>query len=434
MSDPFVEQEFQRFSRQLEADPLAVFLARSRRDAAMDALKRQPGVAQVLPSGSLARGTQARLIHDVDLIVVFEAEAHPEWHGPGSADAALDAMQRMIAETLQRGPLKQVHSTEKKNHVVKAELEPSWGPLDGIVRGAPPMDFMPAVRKGTHLRVPERLNPQRRAEPWIEVNPEKLQSMVAERTREWENFDNVVRMVDDWASERDLEMPRLGAEVLVLKYTPRPGLFKGVSVPEALAEFFEQAAENVERDRIVDPAGLSGEIAPGLDYRNLREALEESAELAKRALEAEKAWKIESSEGRDVPHPSWYWQRIFGEKNIELHRDWDVRLRRPEAELGSVEAYPEPEIGEMEMRSGPGEIRGRNEDAPVRAAGDKAAGQFLSSRLRGPSDMERTSRLPQPRESPWGSRERAGFSESAGRSVDGMGRLRSPGRKRPGGC
>lgn len=334
--DPFVEQEFHRFARKLETDPLMVLFVKWRREAAMDALKKQPGVAEVIPSGSLARGTHMKRIHDVDLIVVFDDDAYLEWRGPGSADVALEHVQGMVAESLQGGPFRLVHDTEKRNHVVKANLDPSWGPLDAIIPSAPPMDVMPAIRVGSHLRIPERLNSGLRQDPWIKADPEKFMRMVAARQREWSNFDKAVRMIKEWADDRKLGLNRLGVEVLVLKYLPRPGLFETLSCSDAIAGFFKAAAENILKDKIVDPAGRCGEIVPGLNYGRLRDALADSAEIAQEAVDAERAWEGRRSAVEGVTHPSVYWQKIFGEGKIRRPRVWYYSPQFPEMR-------PEPE-------------------------------------------------------------------------------------------
>jgi predicted nucleotidyltransferase len=329
--DPFVEQEFRRFAGQLETDPLMVLLARMRREAAIDALKSQPGVDEVIPSGSLARGTHLGRIHDVDLIVVFDQDAHPEWRGPGSADVALEHVQGMVADSLQGGLFSMVHDTEKRNHVVKANLDPSWGPfLDALVPIAPPIDIMPAIRVGSHLRVPERLNRDLSDEPWVEVDPEKLMRMVAARRREWSNFDKVVRLVKVWADDRKLGLSRLAVEVMVLKYLPRPSLFETLSCSDAIAEFFREAADHIVDDKIIDPAGRCGEIVPGLNYDSLQEALAESAKLAEVAVAAERAWEGRHYSVEGVTHPSVFWQEIFGKENIRRPRVWYYSPRFPE--------------------------------------------------------------------------------------------------------
>lgn len=323
--DSAIEQEFHAFARQLETDPLMVLLAKWRRATVIDALKNRPDVLEIIPSGSLARGTHLGRIHDVDLIVVFDERMHPDWNGDGSARMALEHVQAMVGETLQGGPFSLVHDTEPRNHVVKANLDPSWGPLDVLVPSAPPIDVMPAFRQGSHLRVPERLSDR-----WIDVDPEHLMRMVAVRQREWSNFDQVVRMIKDWADHHELGMNRLAVEVMVLTYLPRPGLFETMSCSDAVARFFE-AASRADITELVDPAGRCGQIDPNLNYRKLREELKRSAKLARLAVAAERDWENRHSARDGVTHPSVYWQQIFGENRFRRPRIWFWSPQFPDA-------------------------------------------------------------------------------------------------------
>jgi hypothetical protein len=320
-SDPF-----DKFAQDIESDPLQVLQARSRRSTVIRALKSRPDVVGVIPSGSLARGTHLGPIHDVDVIVVFDQSAHPDWHGRGSAQAALEYTQAAIRETLQAGlgrPLGLVHETELRNHVVKCDLSPSLGPLDAIIPDPPPVDVMPAIREGSHLRVPERLSDR-----WIDVDPERLMGMVAARERAWSNFDEVVRMIKDWADHHELNMKSLPIEVMVLEYLPKPGLFETMSCSDAVARFFD-AASRAHITRLADPAGRSGEIDPHMNYAKLRKALDESADLARQAVDAERAWQNRRTAQEGVTHPNVFWQEIFGNDRFKRPRVWYWYPRSP---------------------------------------------------------------------------------------------------------
>ena len=74
-----VDNAFGIFQGKIDADAGHVCKARYRRDLFSDAFKKLEDVRQVIPSGSLARGTQLDHIQDVDLIVVFDTAAHPDW-------------------------------------------------------------------------------------------------------------------------------------------------------------------------------------------------------------------------------------------------------------------------------------------------------------------------------------------------------------------
>ena len=135
---------FRSFSRAIESDPIGVLLAKWRRDAFIEKLKNLPDVAEVIPSGSLARGTHVGPVHDVDLIVVFRPSEHPDYgHGPESAQAAL--------EHLQAGLLEQLHPLSNGEQVLLKETElhthvvcygGSCGPYAEFIPLAPPVDMM----------------------------------------------------------------------------------------------------------------------------------------------------------------------------------------------------------------------------------------------------------------------------------------------------
>ena len=310
---------FDNFAYEIETDPLMVLLARWRRRVVIDVLKGRPNVVEVIPFGNLARGTHLGLIHHVDLIVVFDESTHPDWRGAGSARAALEHLQAAIRETLQAGPERPfglIHDTELRNHVVKCDLDPSLGPLSAVIPDAPPVDVMPTLRNGSFLRVPERVG-----DHWIDVDPERLMRMVAARQRAWFNFDEVVRMIKGWADYHGLNMRSLAAEVLVLQYLPRPGLFEIMSCSDAVARLFE-AASRVGITRLADPAGRRGEIDPRMNYALLRKALARSAELARRAVDAEQAWKNRHQAQGGLTHPSMFWREIFGRHGFTRPRVW----------------------------------------------------------------------------------------------------------------
>ena len=301
---------FRSFSHAIESDPIGVLLAKWRRDAFIEKLERLPDVAEVIPSGSLARGTQIGPVHDVDLIVVFESSAHPDYgRGRESAQAAMEHLQRELLEQLhpwtgpEQGP---PGETELRSHVVTYDGG-SAGPYADIIPLPPPVDVMPAVREGSHLLIPER------GTGWVDVDPEKLMRQVAQRQREWKYFTEVVRMVKAWAEHNHLNMKNLAIEVMVLKYCPRPGLFETLSSGEAVARFFEKAAK-AHITNLKDPAGRCGEIDPGMNYLRLQAALDRAAGLARGAMDAEHAWKNQFRISEPVPHPDVFWRALFGSK------------------------------------------------------------------------------------------------------------------------
>lgn len=265
----------------VNAAPESVREARRRRNFFCDAFGKQPDVAETIPSGSLARGTQRDPIHDVDLIIVFRPEDHPDWDvGGGSAEEALEHIRGQVTSLLgvTAGTFAQeVRLTHLRNHVVKCFLD------DPDDRNAFTVEVMPALRRaGGGLRIPERNSDT----GWVNADPEFLLAEVAARHNEWRFFAPMIRTVKKWKDVANLDMKSLTAEVLALKCLPQPQSGQVLTRSVALQQFFTAAASAVMQG-VVDPAGWCGEIQPGLDRVAVRAALLESADIAARAVAAE---------------------------------------------------------------------------------------------------------------------------------------------------
>ena len=88
-------------------------------------------------------------------------------------------------------------------------------------------------------------------------------------------------------------------EVLALHYLPA-----GLSRAQALERFFESAAFAVSQP-VCDPAGVCGEIQPGLDYAGFQAQLDEAGQLATQAVLCEQLG--------DAANAQRLWREIFGE-------------------------------------------------------------------------------------------------------------------------
>jgi predicted nucleotidyltransferase len=323
---------FRSFSRAIETEPIGLLLAKWRRDVFIRKLMKLPDVIDVIPSGSLARGTQIGPVHDVDLIVVFDKAQHPDYGIKGktkeaeeSARAALTHLEAELLEQLHPwrgaagGLLKE---SEQRTHVVKYNGD--WaGPFEGFIPSAPPVDVMPAVREGSHLLIPER------GTGWIEADPEWLIRQVEQRQREWKYFTEVVGMVKAWARLNHLKMKNLAVEVMVLEYCPSPRLFETLSVGEAVARFFEAAAK-AKITILEDPAKLCGKIDPGMNYGKLHSALSEAAVLARKAMDAERVWENPQFAAGEIFHPDVFWRKLFGKKYPRTNeRFWLAPVTEP---------------------------------------------------------------------------------------------------------
>ena len=327
------DDAFRRFGRDIESDPIGVLLAKWRRDAFIHALQQLPDVVEVIPTGSLARGTQIGPVHDVDLIVVFDGDAHPDYgSGSESAHAAMTHLQGEIMQQMHpwRGNEPSLlKETEIRSHVVTC-LGVSTGPFEGLVPSAPPVDVMPAARHGSHLRVPELRKDVSNwlGKDWIDIDPEKFMHLVEQREREWKYFKAVIKLVKAWAEHNGLKMKTMAIEVMVLKYCPRPGLFETLTVGEALARFFEAAAK-AHITSLKDPAGWCGEIDPGMNYAALRRALGEAAGLSRQAIDAERAI-ADGHAAINVPDPDVLWRKLFGRKFPRARfRFWPTQAYEP---------------------------------------------------------------------------------------------------------
>jgi hypothetical protein len=365
------DSAFRDFAHAIETDPFDLLLAKWRREVFTTALRKLPGVAEVIPSGSLARGTQVGPIHDLDLIVVFRKSHHPQWgQGGASAAEALEHLRAGIEEGLGagRGPASRVvRHTEARNHVVKCR-DVSLGPFEGIIPSAPPVDVMPAIRAGSHLRVPERLNGR-----WVDVDPEKLMRLVEERKREWKYFDEVVWMVKYWVAHSHLDLPSVAIEVLVLKYLPRPRFFETLTCGEAVTRFFEAAAKaDIHGLRV--PGGR--EIAPGFGYGSLRHALGRAAGLARKAMDAEHGIENPGLRLNPIEDPSVFWRQLFGRrfprwKKRFLHAQYCEPLTLPAKPPEPAEADAERGWGGG-FAEGPGEGRGHPQGPQPEPEGEGA--------------------------------------------------------------
>ncbi|MCG5435381.1 nucleotidyltransferase domain-containing protein [Micromonospora foliorum] len=290
-----VDEAFGEFQKTVDAERMQVVLARARRDTFKEAFEAESDVAEVFGSGSLRRSTQLKPIHDVDLVVVYVEDDHPDWGQPGdSAEEALDYTRGRVNALLgaTNGTIdKLVRLARWRNHAVKCFIDDPDDPEAFTV------DTMPALRQvdGT-LLIPEALS-----QTWVTADPEDLIRRVASHQADWAYFRPIVRVLKDWRRSVKVEgkIKSLLIEVLALECLPRSG-----SRAEALRAFFTSAAVRVNTS-IEDPAGHCGLIQPDLDKIGLRTALEEASEIATRACEHAAAG--------DTDDALRAWQEIFGD-------------------------------------------------------------------------------------------------------------------------
>lgn len=210
-----VEEAFLEYQRSVNADDAQVKEARRRRDLFKTAFNAEPDVAEVIASGSLARGTQKAPIRDVDAIIIFKDDSHSGWGDPGdSAAEALSYVGSRVNTLLGANngeKAKEVRLAKPRNHAVKCFLDDP---------GAFTVDAMPAFRRDGMLLVPEK-----RSWRWVPTDPEYLIGLTKKAHSEWNSFAPLVRVLKVWKTRlpANLEVKSLYLEVLALECLPREG-------------------------------------------------------------------------------------------------------------------------------------------------------------------------------------------------------------------
>lgn len=271
-----VNAAFREFQSVVNADIEHVREARARRDLFKGAFGSEGDVDEVIPSGSLARGTHKDPIHDVDVVIIFDGDQHADWGMPGSsAKEALDHTRIRVNSLLgvtNGTHQKAVRLARWRNHAVKCFLDDPNDP-DAFT-----VDAMPALRREGKLLVPEATSKK-----WIYCNPEQLITAVADKHVAWNKFAGTVRMLKWWAAEQDVKIKSLVMEVLALDFLPIGG-----SQSAAVQQFFVRAAYFINGGNLVcDPAGLCGPIQADLDNVEFASRLRTAADRAGRAIRAQ---------------------------------------------------------------------------------------------------------------------------------------------------
>jgi hypothetical protein len=288
-----INEALDDLQREADAAPEHVREARRRRDAFRTAFNGEQDVAGVVPSGSLARSTQREPINDVDLIIMFDGDEHPEWGvaGTSAGDALSETGERVNALL---GATKGVCAQEVRlarpgNHAVKCFLD------DPDAESPFTVDVMPALRQTSGaLLVPEKAN-----ERWILTNPELLIARVAERQGDWPLFRPLVRVLKLWNDDHDTSMKSLTVEVLALDQ-----LREESNRPRALQRFFTAAEQAIDYP-IEDPAGLCGLTQSDLDCERARAELSTAATVSWEAVSAQEQGETE--------HAACLWRSVFGD-------------------------------------------------------------------------------------------------------------------------
>lgn len=286
-----INTAFDDLQREVNVDPGADAKARERRNIFHTAFMPEADVTRVFPSGSLARGSQIAPIHDVDMVIVFDAAEHPTWGSPGdSAEQALGEVRERVHELLGQSSgtcAQEVRRADMKNHSLKCFLDHP-GQQDAFT-----VDVVPALAYNSHVLIPQARNNR-----WVESDPEDLIGRVLSRHAEWRRFVPLVRALKRWNKDSGAGMKSLAVEVLALTHLQQDTRAK------ALQQFFTAAHAHIY-EPIVDPAGLCGLIDPNMDI-----------ELAKAKLDkaASDAWyAVEAQDAGDTDEAACHWRGVFGD-------------------------------------------------------------------------------------------------------------------------
>lgn len=290
-----VLESFATLQSVVDADVKVVQIARDRRDTFTSALLTAPDVKVVWGSGSLARSTQLQPVHDVDLVVEFDQDEHPDWgEDGGSAEEAIERCHDLVNDLLSvshgsRAQLVRLIRTADRNRAAKCFVDPPEQD------NAFTVDVMPALRRPDGILIPFK-----KEERWSLADPEYLINEVARRQQDWSLFRPLVRVLKYWS--RQHEDVTGTVKSLVMEVLALDCLSVSNNRPEALKNFFVNASTHSLR--VEDPAELSGLIQPTLNVAGLRRSLEDAAADAVAALRA-----VASN---DQPAATRHWQSVFG--------------------------------------------------------------------------------------------------------------------------
>jgi hypothetical protein len=287
-----ITKAFAELHKVADEEPEQVREGRRRRDLFRGAFCPEEVVNDVVPSGSLARGTRRDPINDVDVIIVYHQHHHPDWGQPGdSAAKALDYTAGRVHTLLGADGTfaQEVRLARPGNHAVKCFFDDPDDPAAFTV------DAMPALRlsDGT-LLVPEKAS-----EKWIQTDPECLIKLVRDRQAAWDLFVPMVRVLKLWTDVQDTSLKSLTVEVMALNHMPGD-----LSAPQALYRFFN-ATEDKIGVAVLDPAGQCGPTQREIDWTKAGVAIHHAARASWEAVTAQ-------TDG-NTDRAACLWRSIFGD-------------------------------------------------------------------------------------------------------------------------
>jgi hypothetical protein len=245
-------------------------------------------------SGSYARRTAIRPLHDIDLIFVLDSGVHgPLLQGPPNACLSLvhEALQDAYCANRENFP-----PTKIQRRSVNIEFS-------GTGIG---FDVVPAFADSQSYWIPDR-----EVEQWIRTAPERhRQACIEANERAGGMLNTLIKAAKCWNREQGKPLRSFHLEVMAYSifYT------KPDSYPEGLRDLFRGLAHAIQY-RCREPAGLG----PDLDHEfsdsqraALRARLEAAAEEMDRALRAAEDGRTEEAH--------YYWRSLLGDTYPEKGR------------------------------------------------------------------------------------------------------------------
>jgi hypothetical protein len=287
-----ITKAFAELHKAADADPEQVREGRRRRDLFRSAFCPEEEIDDVVPSGSLARGTRRDPINDVDVIIVYHQHHHPDWGQPGdSAAKALDHTAGRVHTLLGADGTfaQEVRLARPGNHAVKCFFDDPDDP-DAFT-----VDTMPALR----LNDGTLLIPEKASENWIHSDPELLIKLVHDRQAAWDRFVPMVRVLKLWKDVQATTLKALTVEVMALNHMPGD-----LTAPQALYRFFN-AMEDKIGVAILDPAELCGPTQREIDWTKAGDAIHHAARVSWEAVTAQ--------DDGDTDRAACLWRSIFGD-------------------------------------------------------------------------------------------------------------------------
>lgn len=245
---PTLEQLLEESRHRIEVTDEEITLARARRSAVADALRREFSGSRVYYNGSLAHGDALTPLEDVDLGVVVpnpEGRYGPGRRGPRELqDRAADAIRRDLKA--EYGDLRVEVEGRKRSILVRFRdpLRPGWRDFTA--------DVIVAIDNPTQpgLYIP-------RWQSWDRSAPETHTALVTAANRATDSrFARVVRLVKHW-DRRQSEPPLCSWHIKALALG---AVVSRTPLLDGLLAFFRHAGDELATRDTPDPAGVGPDI------------------------------------------------------------------------------------------------------------------------------------------------------------------------------